>query len=429
MPRQSLPATEKISVQCPEILAEKCSVCGYHRGAISGLHICMESEIQIEPLEPRTLLASPIVITAGGTYRGSWTSTNAKVPAVTIKTSQPVLLDGCTMRGPGNLIATAVDHVKLTVKNCWGYGTVPGTAGLSNGRFLAADMFDNIDVEQNHIENTRGIHLLNYAGNRTSSQTIKINHNWAHDIDGRRSDGHGGHLTFNIRVSRKDGHTEQGWDDAQFIQLDKVRRVPGIEIGNNQVINDPGRSRVEDNINIYLSSGTAASPIRIHDNFIRGAYTIKPWQGTHTDANWKWDWGYSGGGILLGDGKNSNPADDSAYVKAYSNTVVSTTNYGIAIAAGHDLEAYGNRIVSCGSLGEYGAIAQQNVGLYIWDSYKAGIARFYNNTAHDNVIGWVRGTGRNDWWVPNAKTFLNNKHWAAPITLATEAAEYKAWLS
>ena len=60
----------------------------------------------------------------------------------------------------------------------------------------------------------------------------------------------------------------------QFLQIEKVQNVPGIEIGWNQVINEPGKSRVEDNISIYESSGTSGSPILIHDNYINGAYTI-----------------------------------------------------------------------------------------------------------------------------------------------------------
>ena len=51
-------------------------------------------------------------------------------------------------------------------------------------------------------------------------------------------------------------------------------------------------------------------------------------------------------GILLGDSSSG----ESAYVEAYGNHVVSTTNYGIAISAGHDLEYYNHRIFSAGVL-------------------------------------------------------------------------------
>ena len=61
-----------------------------------------------------------------------------------------------------------------------------------------------------------------------------------------------------------------GFEYAQFVQFDKVRHVSGIEIGWNSVVDDPGQSRAEDVISMYKSSGTANSPIRIHDNYIDG---------------------------------------------------------------------------------------------------------------------------------------------------------------
>ena len=253
--------------------------------------------------------------------------------------------------------------------------------------------FDNIVVENSYLEHTAGIYLLSYAGNHTTSNTIKIINNSAKDIDGRKSDGNGGWLTYNTRTNKSTGKTEDGMELMQFVQFDKVQGVPGVEIAWNQVVNLPGESRVEDNISIYDSSGTAASPILIHDNLIDGAYTIAPWQGDTSDSTYTYDWSFSGGGIMLGDGVASSPSGDPAYVKAYNNTVISTTNYGIARSAGHDLEAYNNTVISAGVLPDGRVIQNQNVGIYVWDSYGAGSSRFYNDTAHDNVVGWVQEAG------------------------------------
>jgi hypothetical protein len=99
-----------------------------------------------------------------------------------------------------------------------------------------------------------------------------------------------------------------------------------MEIGYNEVHNEPYNSRVEDNINVYISSGTASSPLRIYGNFIRGGYPIKP------DSM-----GYSGGGILIGDGGTSNGTVVPMWVNAYENVVVGTNNYGIAISAGKNM--------------------------------------------------------------------------------------------
>ena len=157
------------------------------------------------------------------------------------------------------------------------------------------ESFDSVVIENNDIEGTGGIYLLDYAGNPTSETTVRIVRNRAHNIDGRRSDGADGFLS--------------DVDLVQFVQLDKVRHVPHIEIAWNQVIDDPGRSRVEDVINIYLSSGTRASPIQIHDNYICGAYPANP---TARD--------YSGGGIMLADGRGRNCQTMSARSLKHSTT-------------------------------------------------------------------------------------------------------------
>src|SRR4051794_27438951 len=117
--------------------------------------------ITFESLEARTLCAAPFVITKGGTYTGTWTSTDAKTPAVVIATSAPVTIQNSTIRGPENLIVNTVDHVNLTVKNTWGYGTNPNVYGIAKGRFVALDQFSNVLLQDNHLENTGGIHLQN----------------------------------------------------------------------------------------------------------------------------------------------------------------------------------------------------------------------------------------------------------------------------
>ena len=65
----------------------------------------------IETLETRTLLAqNPLVITHGGTYSGTWESDDRSVPAVVVKTSEPVIIENSVVRGRGDLIVSDVDH-------------------------------------------------------------------------------------------------------------------------------------------------------------------------------------------------------------------------------------------------------------------------------------------------------------------------------
>ena len=383
----------------------------------------------LERLEGRTMFAAPIVITKGGTYTGEWTSTDRSVAAVSVRTTEPVIILNSVVRGPGDLIESDTAHTNITVRNTRGYGVNPNVAGKTVGEFIDVYGFDNLVVENCYMEGTAGINVLDYLGDRTPNESVRIVGNKVLNIDGRKSDGAGGYLDFNERTSKIDGHTETGYEYKQFVQFDKINSVPGIEIAWNEVINEPGKSRTEDVISIYKSSGTAASPIRIHNNYIEGAYTVKPWQGDTEDANWEYDWSFSGGGIMLGDGWSSTgTAQDPAFVKAYDNTIISTTNYGMAISAGHDLEYYNNRIFSAGVLPDGRPIAAQNVGGYVWDISKKGPTRFYNNLAHHNVAGWVKANGsRNDYWTNDSSTMQNNTKYGGTVTRALEAAEHAAW--
>jgi hypothetical protein len=346
--------------------------------------------------------ANTLTITRGGTYSGGEYAT------VSINTAEPVVIENMTLRGGGHLITSHYKRADVTIRNVRGQGVNPNVAGKCAGRFASLEGFANVVIENCSLEGTSGIYLLDYAGDRTSSQTVKIRRNRAKNIDGRRSDGKGGYQ----------GATEGAAKLVQFVQLDKVRAVAEVEIAWNEVVNEPGDSRVEDVISVYLSSGTKESPICIHDNFIRGAYPLDPAAE-----------GFSGGGIMLGDGvAKDGPAGDPAFVEAFDNQVLDTTNYGIAISAGHDCTIYRNRIVSAGVLPDGRKIAAQNVGAYVWDSYKAGKERFYNNGGRDNLIGWQGKTGtRNDWWRPDATSWENNEHWPSPVNVDIYEAEWNRW--
>jgi hypothetical protein len=337
--------------------------------------------------------AGYLVITAGGTYTGNYQG-DASHPAVTVNTTQPVTLYNCNLSGPGALIfgPNTIGHKNITVIGCAGYGLNPNNPGQPKGRFLTSDYNDNIDVEHCYMDGTGGIYLGGgYQGNGTAANTITIRYNVAHNIDSRPSDGHGGYQTGSTSRGASDNNTFY-----QFVQLNHQGSVPNVEIAWNQVINDPGNSRVEDNINVGGGSGgTSSSPLLIHDNYIQGAYPSLPASQS-----------FSGGGILLSDGATTN---SGFFVQAYNNQVVSTTNYGISIdgnTGGHDCVLYNNRIVSSGLLPNNQPIYAMNVGTYVTDSVDGKNYLGYNNLASipngsggwiGNLIGWVQpgGTQRN----------------------------------
>ena len=112
---------------------------------------------------------------------------------------------------------------------------------------------------------------------------------------------------------------------------------------------EPYNSAVEDNINMYLSSGTRASPLLIHDNYIRGGYPSLPVTQS-----------YSGGGVIT-DGNTKSTSNGTAYVNIYNNQTVATTNYGVAVAAGHDNSLYEDRAVNAGILTDGHVSSQMTV--------------------------------------------------------------------
>ncbi|GHF36451.1 hypothetical protein HNQ07_001322 [Deinococcus metalli] len=353
---------------------------------------------------------APLVITKGGTYTGNYQSTDPNVPAITVRTSEPVVIDGANLKGPGHLIQGF--SMDLTVRNTKGYGVNPNVNGRNVGRFISSESTINLNVTNNYFEGTGGIYVRSFVGNTGAGQTIKILRNSAKNIDGRFSNGAGGYQNDFYRV--------------QFVQFNSVRNVANAEIAWNQVINEPYKSALEENINMYETTGTPSSRIKIHDNLIWGAYAPDP-------ANTS---GYAGGGILLGDG-SSTLSLTGGWVDVYNNTIISTTNEGTGIAGGHDHNVYNNRYVSSGLLPDGRKIAAQNVGLYVWDqqgSISGGV--WANNTVHDNQVTWMRynsdgTTFLNNTWFANCTAALcyNNTPLYSTATLSTETTEFNLWKS
>jgi hypothetical protein len=128
----------------------------------------------------------------------------------------------------------------------------------------------------------------------------------------------------------------------------------------------PGyKDGTEDHINTWLSSGTAASPMLIQYNKLRG--------GGPSD---------SGGGIVAGDGGGS-------YITVDTNILVNPGQYGVAIAGGHDNKLLNNKVYST-------AFAWSNIGAFVWNQY-APTAN--NETVSGNRVNWINKDGAaNNWW-------------------------------
>ncbi len=389
------------------------------KATISGSYRGLQASVSANSTIGEVVWSDPIVITEGGTYSGNWQSTDARTPAVTVATTAPVIIENAHIRSLGGLIKTTVAGSDLIVRNSLGVAVNAAVKGQPNGIFLEVSSPVRLDVENNYIENAEGgVIVHGYTGNRDGEQTIVIRGNRARNMNGLLSDGNGGYLPG-------EGANRS---QARFIQFDSVQSVPGIDVGWNEVINYPGRSLVEDNIEVYRSGGTPNQPLEIHDTYIQGAYPYKAAQ----DA-------YTGGGIKTDAKPGDNAQEVPAFNSIHDNQVVGTVNYGIQFAAGHDNVAANDRVISSGLLGDGTRIAAQHVGMANADASGAAVSSsMYNNTMRDNLIGWTCWQAscepegyRQDQYFPAspADYSTNSVLTAGQITLDMENNEYQVWVN
>lgn len=152
---------------------------------------------------------------------------------------------------------------------------------------------------------------------------------------------------------------------GQFVQFNNVKGANN-QINSNKCENILGQSNPEDAISLYQCYGTAASPVSVCGNQIRGGGPSA-----------------SGGGIMLGDcgGK---------YLKADGNTLVNAGQYGIAISGGSYNSITNNLVFGVSQ-------SFTNIGLYV-AAY--GGASISSATVSGNRIKFYNSSGAvNGAWV------------------------------
>ncbi len=366
--------------------------------------------------------SKPITITKGGTYSGNWESNDPNTPAVTIQTTDPVIIVNSSIRSKGNGISAYVNNAKLTVQQSYGFGLNPNVAGQTKGCFIDTGNFQSVTVENNWIQDYRcGLRALNYGtGFPASGQSVIVRFNRIHNIDGRLSDGKGGYQIVQDT-------------NGQAIGLNSIHQA-SAEIAWNEIINQPYKSKGEDLISTYESGGTSNAPILIHDNYIQGDYYGDP----------KADIGATSAMINLGDCPSNNP--NCAYVSAYNNRLISFSGSGAGIAGGHHMRLYNNRAVSAQyAPGNILINSQWRIPFGYWNFYKN--PQWQENYLYGNYAFVVNRDGQtvpiyvdkstaapanlvhDNNIVGKAYTTLASQPAAGSLTTAQEQAEYTAWLA
>jgi parallel beta-helix repeat protein len=153
---------------------------------------------------------------------------------------------------------------------------------------------------------------------------------------------------------------------GQFVQFNTVGGANNM-VANNVFENIMGSSYPEDAISMYMTNGTAASPVMISGNRIRGG-------GPST----------TGGGINLGD-------DGGSYQIAENNVLVNPGQYGMAVSGGTNMKILNNKIYAAQN-------TFSNVGISVWNQY-TNISASSGITVSGNQVNWTNSAGKlNSCW-------------------------------
>jgi hypothetical protein len=171
-----------------------------------------------------------------------------------------------------------------------------------------------------------------------------------------------------IKVIYNDIKNVQGpMPRGQLVQFGDISGA-GCSISYNVGENILGQSYPEDAISLFRSNGTAASPIQVVGNKIRGGGPSG-----------------SGGGIMSGDNGGS-------YILVQDNILVNPGQYGLTVSSGHDINISNNKIYSA-------KLSFSNIGLSAYRQYEIST---YNITISNNAVNYTNNNGvLNDMWNAN----------------------------
>lgn len=296
----------------------------------------------------------PLVITKGGHYSGNYKNTNGF--AVWVQTSDSVWLDDVYAIASSDIVHCETG-AKVIVDNLLCESLRPvGTAQRGWGFYTYKA--DYINISHMSLNHTGGLRIDQQVTNK-----VVITQSSIKNTD--RRNGYG---------------SVSGTSIAPALQFNSAGFMNGSELSYIYFQNVPGRSSVEDNINIYNSGGTSAHPLNIHDIFVDGAYPY-PADSAH----------FSGTGITT-DGNNATAATTTQYVNVYNCQFIRTMNAAMNLPVGHDIHYENNRIINAGYIMKNGSrvyLPTSWSAAASWNMNNASLSSvMYNNTIQNNYIGY-----------------------------------------
>jgi len=217
----------------------------------------------------------------------------------------------------------------------------------------------NVHITQNNLGNSTGVGVYLYH-----CYNITVDYNYIHNVSTGVYVDHptgGGTVVNNNQILNMNGPGPRG----QFVQFNTVNGA-GNQIEYNKCENIAGQSSSQEGINVYMSNGTASSPIQVVGNWIRGGGP-----------------GNASGGIQLGDTGGS-------YETASDNIIVNPGQMGLSISGGDHISFINNTVY---------ASAQYftNVGIVVWGQAGYSVT---NPTISGNKIKFINSANaENDNWI------------------------------
>jgi hypothetical protein len=327
-----------------------------------------------------TTAASPLHITAGGTYQDLIvTSPDSDTAAIMVDTSDPVIIQYVRGSGAGDFVH-ASDGANVTVRNSIYTGAMPTRDNVRPGRFFATHGPKNVVIEHCVMEHTSGIEVQSFAGDGSPAQTVVVRYNDAREIDGRFRNG--------------------GSEFQDFVGLNAGNRA-SAEISYNRVVTTPGQGRAEDNITMYKNGGTAARPYRVYRNYIEGSFPDAFLDDATT------------GTAINCDGDQATTDTDFPQYGIWEENVA-TGGAAINVAVGRHMRVNRNTVVSVGRNRFGTRYRSGNAGVSFFNYIGSGL--WGDNTGDGNRILWLSDNGSVTNGTPYSATRRDVDQGAASLT-------------
>ena len=375
--------------------------------------------------QPARVWSAPLTITTPGVYTGSWRSLDPGQPAVHVAAGVTgVVIESARVSSMGDGIVVDAG-AEVQIQNSRGWGLHPMTQDSTNGKFVSGARPGALTVEHSYAEAWLfGVYIDGQLD--AAQKKVGVRWNRIRNIQGRKTNADGSYQPLRSTAGGV----------AHAVQLNAVSTCADAEIAWNEIVQEPSIGFSEDIVNIYQSSGTPSSKIRVHDNVVYGGYATEP--GKPAPSSGEGGGAYAGCGIISDGGDPNGSEALNGELDIYGNIVIATTNCGIGIAGGSMVHVHDNRMTSSGVLEDGTIIWANNVGGYVWSQYTSA---FHANLFDKNYSSWLEGPGsahntgatpnNNSYWFPdngtNGTVASYDAQTTAPsgITIQTERDEYQ----